>query len=117
MSPISAAATADTVYNLVGKTIDPQSFARRTESRDLAELQNVCEDFESLFVKMMLDAMRSSLDENTLIPKNTGAKIFEDQLYSEYAQKISHTSNLGIAEIMYNQLQSALPGSSLNLST
>lgn len=107
--------SADTVYNLLGKTVNTQSLTRRTASKNAAELKNVCEDFESLFVKMMLDAMRSSLSEDTLIPKNTGEKIFEDQLYSEYAQKISHAANLGIAEMMYNQLQTALPDNSVNI--
>ena len=74
---------------------------------DREKLREVCNDFESLFIKMMLDSMRSSLTDSALIPKNEGHKLFEDQLYSEYARKMSHSSRLGIAEMMYRQLDSS----------
>ena len=39
---------------------------------DREKLREVCNDFESLFIKMMLDSMRSSLTDSTLIPENEG---------------------------------------------
>jgi len=94
--------------------------SRRAGSDDVNELREVCEEFESLFVKMMLDSMRATLSDDTLIPKNSGEKLFEDKLYDEYAKNMSRTANLGIADMMYGQLSagtSAVPGDSLNISS
>ena len=83
---------------------ETDALSRRAQSGDDRELRNVCDEFESLFVKMMLDSMRKTLSDDTLIPKNQGEKLFEDELYSEYAQSISRTADLGIADMMYSQL-------------
>jgi Rod binding domain-containing protein len=66
---------------------------------------------------MMLDSMRNTLTDDTLIPKNSGEKLFEDKLYDEYARKLSETADLGIADMMYDQLADGLPGSSVNISS
>lgn len=61
--------------------------------------------------------MRATLSDETLIPKNSGEKLFEDELYSEYAKSISQTANLGLADMMYDQLADGLPGSSIDISS
>ena len=94
--------------------------ARRASAGDANELREVCEEFESLFVKMMLDSMRATLSDDTLIPKNSGEKLFEDKLYDEYAKSMSRTANLGIADMMYDQLSpgtAVLPGSAIDVSS
>ncbi|MCK5737320.1 MAG: rod-binding protein [Spirochaetaceae bacterium] len=91
--------------------------ARRSASSDVNELREVCDEFESLFVKMMLDSMRATLSDDTLIPKNSGEKLFEDKLYDEYAKNMSRTANLGIADMMYDQLSPGAPGSSVDISS
>ena len=89
--------------------------ARRSETEESAELRQVTRDFEALFITMVLDSMRESLDDNALIPKNSGEKLFEDQLYDEYTKKISQTAGLGIATMMYDQLSRDLPGNGVDL--
>ncbi len=94
--------------------------ARRAVSGDTNELREVCEEFESLFVKMMLDSMRATLSDDTLIPKNSGEKLFEDKLYDEYAKNMSKTADLGIADMMYDQLSAGtvgIPGSTLDINS
>ncbi|OQX30048.1 MAG: hypothetical protein B0D92_00505 [Spirochaeta sp. LUC14_002_19_P3] len=93
------------------------TLTRRSKTSSQDELKAVCGDFETLFVKMMLDSMRSTLSDDTLIPKNSGEKLFEDQLYEEYAKKISQTAKLGIADMMYNQLSETLPGTTVNITS
>ncbi|PIE04616.1 MAG: hypothetical protein CSA76_03310 [Spirochaetales bacterium] len=96
--------------------INTDELSRRAASAENRELKEVCEEFEAIFVKMMLDSMRKTLSDDTLIPKNAGEKLFEDQLYDEYAKKISRTARLGIASMMYSQLSSAAAGSKINLN-
>jgi len=102
-------------YDANRSAAETDELARRTDSGDRAELREVCEEFETLFVKMMLDSMRDTLNDDTLIPKNSGEKLFEDRLYDEYAAKISRTAGLGIADMMYDQLEAGLPGSALDV--
>ena len=68
------------------------------------ELMDACRDFESLFVKQMLDSMRKTVHKTEKSEDNAGNKYFEDMLYDSYAKKITETANLGIAKMMYQQL-------------
>ena len=102
MNPIAAPQAALTQQQSLQSV---QNLSLRAASQDQESLREVCQEFESLFVKMMLDSMRDTLaDEGGLIPKNSGEKLFEDELYGEYAKSMSRTANLGIADMMYNQL-------------
>lgn len=71
---------------------------------DEKKLLEVCRDFESIFIKQMLDAMRNTVPESELTGGSLTEDIFEDMLYDEYAKEMSRTANLGIAEMMYQQL-------------
>lgn len=76
-------------------------------SMDKDKLLDVCRDFESLFIKQMLDSMRKTVNKSGLIERGMGEDIFEDMLYDEYAKKIANTANLGISRLLYNQLSQA----------
>ncbi|OQY34611.1 MAG: hypothetical protein B6241_04080 [Spirochaetaceae bacterium 4572_59] len=77
---------------------------------EMAKLKESCKDFEALFVKQMLDAMKKTVNRSELVKRNMGEDIFEDMLYDEYAKKMTETSRLGIGEMMFNQLSRQLPG-------
>lgn len=68
------------------------------------ELKQACKDFEAIFIKQMLDAMRKTVPDSGLLEKDQAQEIFEDMLYDKYASLLSETANLGIADIMYKQL-------------
>ena len=67
-------------------------------------LYNVCVEFESLFIKQMLDAMRKTVSKSGLIDGGMAEEIFEDFLYDEYAMKMAQTARFGLADTLYNQL-------------
>ncbi len=70
------------------------------------ELYNVALEFQSLFIKMMLNSMRSTLNkENDLLHGGRVQEIFEDMLYDEYAKIYSKTANLPLAKEIYLQLE------------
>lgn len=74
------------------------------------QLEVVANEFEALFVKQMLDAMRQTLSpENDLFYGGFAQETFEDMLYEEYARKIAHTGDLGIAEAITRQYSAAVP--------
>lgn len=72
------------------------------------ELYNACSQFESLFIKQMLDAMRKTVTRTTLggedSASSSGKDYFENMLYDDYSKKMAQTANLGIAKMMYMQL-------------
>ena len=68
------------------------------------ELMDACKDFETIFVKQMLNSMRKTVNKTDKSEDNAGKKYFEDMLYDNYAEKITERANLGIAKMMYQQL-------------
>lgn len=75
-----------------------------TLNKENKELREACRDFETLFVKQMLDSMRKTVKKADKGEDNAGKDYFEDMLYDNYSKKISETANLGIAKMMYQQL-------------
>lgn len=69
------------------------------------KLKEVCNDFQAILIKQMLDTMRKTVNKEGLIPTSHAEEIFEDMLYDEYAQKMSRTANLGLDTMMYEQLK------------
>ncbi len=80
--------------------------AKKTEDDRLKE---VCKDFQSIFVKQMLDSMRKTVNKEGLLSGGHAEEIFEDMLYDEYAEQISNTADLGLDDIMYQQLSQQKP--------
>lgn len=68
------------------------------------KLLNACQQFEAVFIKQMLDAMRNTVPKNGMLDGGIGRNIYEDMLYQQYADKMAKTANLGLARLLYNQL-------------
>ena len=102
-------------------TYKEDNIKRLSESNDISKDEKVlmksCQDFEAIFIHMMLkNARSSSVSEDGLVPKSQGTKIFEDMFDQEIAGNIS-TSNdggIGIAKMLYDQMKMSLNHSSIN---
>jgi flagellar protein FlgJ len=72
-----------------------------------SDLYKVCQDFEALFIKQMLDVMRKTINkQDDLLNGGMSQEIFEDMLYDEYAKKMAQTAQFGLAEMIYRQVSS-----------
>ncbi len=72
-----------------------------------SKLYEVSQQFEAIFIKQMLDAMRQTLNkEDDLFNGGMSQDIFEDMLYDEYANKMAQTAQFGLADTIYRQLSS-----------
>jgi len=67
-------------------------------------LRQACSDFQSIFIKQMLDSMRGTVQKSGLLDGGQAEEMFEDMLYDEYAQKMSKTADLGLDDMLYQQL-------------
>jgi peptidoglycan hydrolase FlgJ len=73
-----------------------------------SELYKVSQDFEAIFIKQMLDAMRKTInkDDDFLGNGGIGQDVYEDMLYDEYAKKMAQTAQFGLADSVYRELAS-----------
>jgi len=72
------------------------------------ELMKACQDFESIFLNIMLQEMRNSVPKDDLTEKSFGRDIFESMLYEKYADEMAKTNSVGLAKIIYDQLSKNL---------
>jgi peptidoglycan hydrolase FlgJ len=72
-----------------------------------SELYQACQDFEALFIKQMLDAMRKTIPkQDDMLSGGLGQDMYQDMLYDEYAKKMASTAQFGLAEMIYTQVSS-----------
>lgn len=87
------------------RTIEKQrSIEAAGQSGDQDKLKEVCRDFESIFVKQMLDSMRKTVHKGGMMGEGGMAEeVFEDMLYEEYAKNMTKTARFGIADSLYRE--------------
>lgn len=66
-------------------------------------LYKAAQEFESLFVNMMLKSMRQTVPQTGLNDGGFAEDIFEDMLYEERAKDMTKSANFGLADTLYRQ--------------
>ncbi|HOZ71751.1 MAG TPA: rod-binding protein [Spirochaetales bacterium] len=69
-----------------------------------SKLYEQCQEFESIFVNMMLKEMRGTVEKSGLIDGGQAEEIFSDMLYDEYAKDMSKNAGFGLADAVYLEL-------------
>jgi flagellar protein FlgJ len=85
-----------------GEKALPIDRQKTTETR--AQLEDVAEKFEALFVKTILSSARSAKLSDPLL-NSEGQKTFNSMLDTEYADALAKHEALGIAEALVRQFQ------------
>lgn len=88
--------------------------ARLADSDD-AKLREACRDFEAIFIKQMLDAMRKTLGKDSLLDGGAAEEIFEDMLYDERSRIMAKTGSFGIQDLLYSQLKGMTDNAKITL--
>ncbi len=79
--------------------------AKIDNAKEDKELLTACQEFESLFVHMMLKEMRATIPEDGFIEKSTGTEIFEDMYDQKVAENIAKSKEgIGLAKMLYEQM-------------
>jgi len=76
-----------------------------TPERQKAALKKVAQDFEALFVGMMLKSMRATVGKDTLTGGGNGEEVYRSLLDQEYALSIARGEGLGLARSIEQQLE------------
>jgi peptidoglycan hydrolase FlgJ len=70
-----------------------------------SKLFEQCQEFESIFVKMMIKEMRKSVDKtDSLLNGGWAEDIYQDMLDDEYSKSMAKTAGFGLADQLYKQL-------------
>ena len=72
-----------------------------------SDLYKTSVEFESIFIKQMLNVMRKTVDKSGFLDGGFAEEIFEDMLYDDYAKKMAENASFGLANLLYEQLSSA----------
>jgi len=81
-----------------------QSQTLKSGTDDQQRLKEACQEFEAIFLNMMLKQMRSTVEESTLVDKSQGRRMFEEMHDEELASSISQGRGIGLAQDLYQQL-------------
>ena len=81
----------------------PASLAARRQD-DPAKVKKVAQDFEAMFLGMMLKSMRDTVGKDKLTGGGHGEETFRSLLDQEYAQQAAKSGGIGLATIMEKEL-------------
>ena len=108
--------------NSMGEILDLNRFNRaigklreqEATSTDLLKLKNddsglktASQEFEAIFINMLLQQFRASASEDGLIPRSNAVKTFEEMMDSQMATNLSRGESFGISDMMFQQLKGA----------
>ena len=97
--PLKIPSGAPQVAGTGARVADPARIDRKSK------LFEECQEFESIFVKMMLKEMRNSVDKSdSLISGGWAEDIYQDMLDDEYSKSMTRTAGFGLADQLYKQL-------------
>ena len=84
--------------------------AKKTENTKaptyLAQIKNVSREFESIFLNYMLQQMRKTVPEDSLMGSSPAKDIFMGMQDEELSKELSRAGGIGLAAMLYSQLAS-----------
>lgn len=75
---------------------------------DQDKLKKACEDFESIFLNMMLKEMRATVQKADLTPTDSGRDVFEGMMDDELMKNASKSGGVGLSKILFKQLSAQM---------
>lgn len=86
----------------------PQKQMPATEGKKDEELMKAAQEFESIFMNMVMKSMRETVPESGLIDSSK-SDFYQGLLDEEYAKMSPKSSKNGLADMIYEHLSRAQP--------
>jgi len=84
--------------------------AKAEFTKEKTRVTKAAQDFEAVFIGMMLKQMRKSMaGDNALFGKSSEAKVYQDMMDDSLAQQMSKTGTFGLAKAMVKSIEHTLP--------
>lgn len=71
---------------------------------EAARLKEACRGFESLFMRILLKQMRSTVTESTIFGDRREEWYFREMLDDALADAMAQSGGIGLADVLYDQL-------------
>ncbi len=68
------------------------------------ELKKATQNFEAIFINMLIKSMWKTIPESGLFEKNSATNIYEGIIHSALSEEIARSGGLGMAEMLYRQI-------------
>jgi flagellar protein FlgJ len=88
--------------------VQKQQKAALTEN-DRARLQSAAQEFEALFLGLMLKEMRATVEESDLGGHGLGQSTYTEMFDQEVARSLSARGALGVADLLLRNLSNRVP--------
>lgn len=82
-----------------------EALKKAADSGEDKRLRETCQEFESVFLNMMLQTMRKTIPDGGLVEKSQATETFESMLDEEYAKSLSKSGGIGLADVLYKQMK------------
>ncbi len=77
---------------------------------DKEQVKKLSEEFEAIFLEIVLKSMRESIPKSKLIDGGNGEEIFRSMLDSEYAKSLASQRSTGLADSIQSHLLGLIAG-------
>jgi Rod binding domain-containing protein len=67
-------------------------------------LREASQEFESLFIAQMMEAMRSAVPQSKFMGESSGQRTFRQMLDQEVSRGVARSGGFGIGEMLYREL-------------
>lgn len=108
---MSISIDANTLYNqaissTTGSSINTgkleNALSEGVDSSTDEELMDVCKSFETYFVEQVYKEMKKTVESSE---SNEYTEMFSDMLTTEYAESVSESGQIGIAQMLYDSMK------------
>jgi flagellar protein FlgJ len=69
------------------------------------EMKKVAKQFESIFIRMLMKEMRSTLEKNPMVGNSRAMEMFQSMQDDQFAERMSD-QGMGIGDMVYRQMMS-----------
>jgi Rod binding domain-containing protein len=91
--------------------VDPTQNLTDTQKAALAKLHTVAQQFEGVFLEMLMNAMQDTVPQQTIFGgDNSAEQTWQGMLNDERAQAMSKDGGFGLASQLENQMRSQVLG-------
>jgi hypothetical protein len=78
-----------------------------TKTHSEAELKQVAQNFESIFIQMMFKEMRNSVEKSNLFGNSQATEFFESMKDEEMSKQLAASGGIGLGNMVYQSLKKA----------
>lgn len=72
------------------------------------QLQKAAKMYEQQFLQEMINAMKKTVEHSRVTEPSMAEKIYQDELYTQYAEKWVDNGGNGLADMIYKELKEKL---------